>query len=114
MVEDEAAFTEALETLEFISPDDLPRDLELIIESAKRGTQLLGKPFHDGSFDFTDESYMESIFEMGEEQRRNHDFREVRPARGSGDSIYLNRAYFGLYSLMGLLKAKIEARRDVV
>ena len=38
----------------------------------------------------------------------------VRTARGSVDSIYLNRAYFGLYSLMGLLKAKIEARRDVV
>ena len=114
VVEDEAAFIEALETLEIISPDDLPRDRELIIESAKRGTQLLGKPFHEGSFDFADESYMESIFEMGEEQRRNHDFREVRPARGSADSIYLNRAYFGLYSLMGLLKAKIEARRDVV
>ena len=113
-VEDEAAFIEALETLDIISPEDSPRDRELIIESARRGTRLLGKPFHEGSFDFADDSYMASIFEMGEEQRRNQDFRDVRTARGSADSIYLNRAYFGLYSLMGLLKAKIEARRDVV
>ena len=114
VVEDEAAFIEALETLDIISPEDSPRDRELIIEGARRGTRLLGKPFHEGSFDFADDSYMASIFEMGEEQRRNQDFRDVRTARGSADSIYLNRAYFGLYSLMGLLKAKIEARRDVV
>jgi hypothetical protein len=114
VVEDEAAFAAALETLEVISPEDSSRDRRFIIESARRGTRLLGKPFHEGSFDFADESYMASIFEMGEEQRRNQDFREVRPARGAADSIYLNRAYFGIYSLMGLLKAKIEARRDVV
>jgi len=114
VVEDDAAFIEALETLDIILSEDSPRDREVIIESARRGTRLLGKPFHKGSFDFSDESYMASIFEMDEEQRRNQDFREVRTVRGSADSIYLNRAYFGLYSLMGLLSAKIRARRDVV
>ena len=51
---------------------------------------------------------MASIFELGDEQRKNPDLRAINPARGSTDAIYLNRAYFGLYSLMGLLRATVR------
>ncbi len=107
VVEDPAAFEAALERLGILCPGDTERHREIILENALKGTRLLGKPFYEGSFDFGDASYMESIYALGEEQRQNTDLREMGTARGSADSIYLNRAYFGLYSLMGLLEARI-------
>lgn len=103
-------FEAGLRQLEVLSDEDSPRERELILEGAERGARLLGRPFHEGSFDFSDETYMASIYEMGEEQRKNTELKQMKTARGSADSIYLNRAYFGLYSLMGLLKARIETK----
>lgn len=113
VVEDPVAFEQGLEVLGIIDDGDSARERELIIESAREGTRLLSRPFAEIEFDFSDDAYMESIFKMGEEQRRNPEFKEMKTARGSADSIYLNRAYFGLYSLMGLLGATIRTDRDV-
>lgn len=113
LLDDPVAFEQGLEVLGIIDEKDSPRERELITESAREGARLLGRPFAEGEFDFGDEGYMESIFRMGEEQRRSPEFKEMKTARGSADSIYLNRAYFGLYSLMGLLGATIRTDRDV-
>ncbi|MEM6915947.1 MAG: AarF/UbiB family protein, partial [Verrucomicrobiota bacterium] len=111
VLNDSEAFEAGLRKLEVLSDEDSPRERQLILEEAERGARLLGRPFHEGEFDFGDETYMASIFEMGEAQRKNSELKEMRTARGSADSIYLNRAYFGLYSLMGLLRAKIRTER---
>lgn len=108
VLNDPVQFEAGLRQLQVLSDADSPRERALILEGAERGARLLGRPFHEGSFDFSDESYMAGIFEMGEEQRKNSELKQMKTARGSADSIYLNRAYFGLYSLMGLLKAKIQ------
>jgi len=108
VLNDPQTFEAALRQLGVFSDDDSPRERELILEGAERGARLLGRPFHDGEFDFSDETYMASIFEMGDDQRKNTELKQIKSARGSADSIYLNRAYFGLYSLMGLLKAHIR------
>ncbi|MDF1850257.1 MAG: AarF/ABC1/UbiB kinase family protein [Verrucomicrobiales bacterium] len=113
VVRDRKAFEKGLWTLDILSENDTERERDLILENAQAGAELLGRPFYEGSFDFSDETYMAAIFEMGEAQRKNREWKQIRTARGSADSIYLNRAYFGLYSLMGLLKARIETRRDV-
>ncbi|MEM7601656.1 MAG: AarF/UbiB family protein, partial [Verrucomicrobiota bacterium] len=110
VLNDPELFEAGLRQLEVLSDEDSPRERELILEGAERGARLLGRPFHEGEFDFSDESYMASIFEMGEEQRQNSELKRMKTARGSADSIYLNRAYFGLYSLMGLLKAMVKTR----
>lgn len=110
VLNDPEQFEAALRQLGVLSDEDTPRQRELILEGAERGARLLGRPFHEGEFDFGDEGYMAAIYEMGEEQRKNVDLKEMKPARGSADSIYLNRAYFGLYSLMGLLRAHIRTR----
>ncbi|MEM9016082.1 MAG: AarF/ABC1/UbiB kinase family protein [Verrucomicrobiota bacterium] len=110
VVEDRKAFEGALEVLGIVTKEDSAEERHLIIESAREGTRLLGKPFYEGTFDFADESYLASIYEFGEKQRKSEDFKSMRTARGSADSIYLNRAYFGLYSLMGMLQARIVTR----
>ena len=108
VLNDPEKFEAGLRQLDVLSDEDSPREREIILEGAERGARLLGRPFHEGEFDFSDETYMASIVEMGEEQRKNSELKQMKSARGSADSIYLNRAYFGLYSLMGLLKAHIR------
>ena len=105
---DREAFAEALVKLDILQPDDPARARELIIENAHRGTSLLARPFHESPFDFGDPKYMEAIVELGESGRKDRDLKEIKTARGSADAIYLNRAYFGLYSLMAALRARVK------
>lgn len=68
---------------------------------------LLGKPFHTEEFDFSDDAYFKEIAEFGEKISKMKQFRKAG-ARGSADGIYVNRAYFGLYSILNLLGAKVK------
>ena len=108
IADDPVAFEEGLRTLGILTDADSARERQLLMDSAMKGTRLLSRPFQTDTFDFSDETYMASIFELGDEQRKNPDLRAINPARGSTDAIYLNRAYFGLYSLMGLLRATVR------
>jgi len=103
-------FAEALSELGILLPTDSPRQREVLLEKAHEGTALLARPFHVEQFDFGDQSYMESIFALGDRNRQDPDLLEAGPSRGPASSLYLNRAYFGLYSLMGRLRARIRAQ----
>ncbi|MEM8954179.1 MAG: AarF/ABC1/UbiB kinase family protein [Verrucomicrobiota bacterium] len=110
LLEDREGFEAAMRKLDLILEEDSLQEIDLILHNAMLGTKLLGRPFYEKSFDFGDEDFMKSIYEFGERQRTDRDLKQMKTARGSPDSIYLNRAYFGLYSLMGLLRAEISAR----
>jgi predicted unusual protein kinase regulating ubiquinone biosynthesis (AarF/ABC1/UbiB family) len=103
-------FAAALTDLGILQPGDAPRLRLALIEKALEGSLLLSRPFHVARFDFGDPSYMESIFSLGERNRQDPDLLEIGPTRGPASALYLNRAYFGLYSLMGRLRARIRAR----
>ncbi len=109
-LDDPDRFEESLEHLGILRPSDASQIRGAILESALVSTRLLARPFHTERFDFGDSSYMSSIVAMGETNRKNAALMEAGPARGSADSLYLNRAYFGLYSLMGRLRARVCAR----
>lgn len=113
VLDDRVQFEAALRKLDLLTEADSGHQRNVIVENAMEGARLLGRPFASGSFDFGDESYMASIYEMGESHQKNEDLKQIKTARGSADSIYLNRAYFGLYSLMGALRAEISTTRDI-
>ncbi len=110
VLHDEARFAEALTALGVLQTTDAPRLRQVLLEKAKEGSLLLSRPFHVEQFDFGDASYMESVFALGERNRQDPDLLEIGPTRGPASALYLNRAYFGLYSLMGRLRARIRAR----
>lgn len=68
---------------------------------------LLGKPFHGETFDFGDDQYFSAIYEYGEKLSTMKEIKESKLARGSKDALYINRTYFGLYSMLNELKANI-------
>ncbi len=74
---------------------------------------LLGKPFHFDEFDFADDTYFQSIFNLSEKISNMKEVRESKAARGPKDALYINRTYFGLYNLLNALGANIETKKPL-
>ena len=71
--------------------------------------QLVGQPFFQEEFDFSDDAYFQEIFEVGESYSKDPRMRGLS-ARGSRHFIYFNRTYFGLYQLLNRLGCKIKTQ----
>lgn len=93
--------------LQFLYPNDEPREKALFFDIFVEMCNLLGKPFHTDTFDFADDDYFNSIYEYGENLSRMKEIKEQKVARGSKDALYINRTYFGLYSMLNELRANI-------
>lgn len=112
---DEAVSMEAeylercLRDLGLILPDDRAEDVTVLLEMYRESVELLARPFRTGVFDFGDPDYLGAIREFGERTSADPRLKRISSARGSPDAIYLNRAYFGVYNLMGLLGSRIRA-----
>ena len=105
---DPALLQEALRDLDVILPEDGPEEITTITTLCMTWLELLARPFREGTFDFGEPGFLKAIYEMGEENRRADYLRTMRGQRGSPDTIYVNRAFFGLYSLLGRLRSRIR------
>jgi predicted unusual protein kinase regulating ubiquinone biosynthesis (AarF/ABC1/UbiB family) len=105
------ADTQRLETLfyklRFIYPDDTPKDKAFFKNVFTKLVELLGRPFRSSSFDFADESYFSEMYAFGQELSAMKEFRKSTRPRGVRDAIYINRTYFGLYTILHDLKATV-------
>ena len=107
LLEETGLIEEALRDLNVLLPEDSPEQVLNIIGLCRSWLELLARPFRSGSFDFGDPEFLRSIYELGEENRKSDNLRTMRGQRGSPDTIYVNRAFFGLYSLLGRLRARV-------
>jgi predicted unusual protein kinase regulating ubiquinone biosynthesis (AarF/ABC1/UbiB family) len=94
--------------LRFIYPDDSKKEKDFFIATFTRLVELLSRPFNSAEFDFSDTGYFQELYLFGEELSSMKELRESKKARGVRDALYINRTYFGLYSLLHDLKAKIR------
>ena len=108
VLQNEPAFQKALRGLELLLPDDSPADVAKITVLLRQSIDLLAKPLRHSTFDFADPGFMKSIYDLGETNRKDKTLRHLRGARGQAEAIYLNRAYFGLYSLLYRLRAQVR------
>jgi predicted unusual protein kinase regulating ubiquinone biosynthesis (AarF/ABC1/UbiB family) len=99
---------EAFYEMRFIYPDDSAKDKQFFFGVFTKLVELLGRPFMNATFDFADKTYFQSLYEFGEELSGMKELRESKKARGVKDALYINRTYFGLYSLLHELKAKVN------
>jgi hypothetical protein len=72
---------------------------------------LLILPFTVNEFDFSDGSYFNDIYSYMDYVGNLKEVRESKVARGSRHSIYINRTFFGLYSILNDLGAKIDTQQ---
>jgi predicted unusual protein kinase regulating ubiquinone biosynthesis (AarF/ABC1/UbiB family) len=73
-----------------------------------RMTELLRRPFDNQTFYFGNNGYVQEIYELGEELSQMEELRKSKEGRGSQHALYINRTYFGIYSILNQLNATIN------
>jgi len=98
------------EKLRFIYPEDTPKQREFFISTFIKLIEILSRPFRNDEFDFADNSYFDELYGFGEKLSGMKEIRDSKKARGVRDAVYINRTYFGLYTILHDLKAKIRTK----
>ena len=113
LIDNKPELTKTLEQLEVLLPGDSPQDKANVLDMVTNILSMLGRPFHQKTFDFGDRSYFEELVQNGEQMVRKG-IAMKKSARGAKDAIYINRSYFGLYSLLNQLGACISTRSAAI
>jgi len=109
ILRDTARLETAMREMRLILPEDSQWQVRRLVDVCRRFVALLAQPFHSEIFDFGDPSYLASIRELGEQsEREGFGPSTMRGARGCAHSLYLNRAYFGIYNLLARLRARVK------
>jgi predicted unusual protein kinase regulating ubiquinone biosynthesis (AarF/ABC1/UbiB family) len=99
---------EVFSKLRFIYADDAPKDKAFFTALFVKLAGFLTKPFRSPAFDFADSTYFDQLFAFGQELTAMKELRESKRPRGVRDAVYINRTYFGLYTILHELKANIQ------
>ena len=102
LFEDKERAEAVLLKLEILRPTDSTERRAYLMGLFGRLISHIAQPYHDGWFDFNNESFYHEITEIGTE------ISKLRELRGSKDFLFLNRTYFGLYALFQQLDAQLE------
>ncbi|MFT6755008.1 MAG: putative unusual protein kinase regulating ubiquinone biosynthesis (AarF/ABC1/UbiB family) [Urechidicola sp.] len=98
-------FEEKLYELEILRNDDSPEEKLFFKDLFHEMLSLFSLPFHSEEFDFSDDTFFDKIGKLGQKYARSNELKNMNGNRGSKHFIYINRTFFGLYSLMNDLQA---------
>jgi len=97
-----------LRALEILIPSDTEKETVYFTALFHRMMQLFTAPFHEDTFDFGNTTFWNQIAGLSQEFSKDTTLRKMNGNRGSKHFIYINRTFFGLYSLLNDLKAKVK------
>jgi predicted unusual protein kinase regulating ubiquinone biosynthesis (AarF/ABC1/UbiB family) len=98
-------FIAKMQELEIIKASDTEEEIEFFSSMFHELLSWFAKPFHTETFDFSDSEFFDKIAQLSEQYTKNTELRKMDANRGSKHFIYVNRTFFGLYSLMNMLQA---------
>jgi len=110
VMNDPKLFNEKLYELEILRHDDNKEEIKYFSKIFYDVLSLFTKPYHGDTFDFSDEEFFGKIAQMGEELSKDSKLKKMNGNRGSKHFLYINRTFFGLYSLLHDLKARIDTK----
>ena len=105
--DDENIVETLLTYLNIVFESDSPEVKEELTKAFLSMTALLSRPFRNQSFTFT-RDYIDEIYDLGQEIYDIQEVKKPSHARGAKDALYINRTYFGLYSMMADLEATVK------
>ncbi|KAA6441031.1 AarF/ABC1/UbiB kinase family protein [Dyadobacter flavalbus] len=111
---DKAFFHSRLTALEILTSKDTPAETVYFSNLFREILMLFTQPFQSETFDFADEQFFGKLAALGEKYANDKELRKMNVNRGSKHFIYINRTFFGLFSLLHDLKANIETRQVLV
>ena len=104
----DAIFRKKLLELEILKPEDTKAEADFFANIFHELLTVFTQPFQVETFDFADNTFADQIAALSEKFANDKTLRKMNGNRGSKHFIYVNRTFFGLYSLLGDLKAKID------
>jgi predicted unusual protein kinase regulating ubiquinone biosynthesis (AarF/ABC1/UbiB family) len=107
-IQDNALMLRLFYALEFVYPDEDQKTQDFFIPLFREMIELLGRPFCTETFDFSDKDYFDRIYKYAEELGGMKEIRNSKVARGSKDGLYINRTYYGLYSMLNDLGSVVK------
>ncbi len=102
----EKVANQLLSNIEIVFPADSQEIRKELTDAFLEMTALLSRPFESPKFHFTTE-FIDSIYAKGEEIYQIPEVKKPTQPRGSKHALYVNRTYFGIYSMMADLNAEI-------
>lgn len=105
---DDAAMEKTLHGLNILTDTSKPEERRFFIESFRALSGLLRRPFDAAEFDFGDQQYFKDITALGEALSKDPNSTKFGGARGSKHILFVNRAYFGLFNTLNLIKARVK------
>ncbi len=103
---------EVFMALEMIHESDSKADKAFFTDLFQQMIDLLAVPFMSETFDFANQNYFIEIYAYAEKLAAMPEIKNSKLPRGSKHSLYINRTYFGLYSLLNELKANINTKSN--
>lgn len=97
-----------LKEVEILNDQSSEEEIAFFTKTFQLMLSYLKKPFESATFDFGNDSYIREIMEQGEKIGSSPEARKYSAARGARHILYINRAYFGLFSILNQLKAEIK------
>ena len=101
-------FTKKLFELEILKKTDSPKELEFFTNMFHELLSVFTQPIQSDVFDFAQPEFQAQIAALSEKFASDKTLRKMNGNRGSKHFIYVNRTFFGLYSLMFDIKAKVK------
>lgn len=101
-------FTKKLFELEILKTTDKPKEVEFFTDMFHELLSVFTQPIQSEEFDFAQPEFQAQIAALSEKFASDKTLRKMNGNRGSKHFIYVNRTFFGLYSLMFDIKAKVR------
>ena len=107
-LEDPVFFERKMYELEILRKDDSPKDVAFFTALFNELLSVFTQPLQHEWFDFSNPKFMNEVAALSEKLANDKILRKMNGNRGSKHFIYVNRTFFGLYSLLSDLKANVK------
>jgi predicted unusual protein kinase regulating ubiquinone biosynthesis (AarF/ABC1/UbiB family) len=108
ILNDPIVFLEHLVELEIIHESDSDKEKKFFIDMFHEMLSMFALPFQSDKFDFGKTNFLADLAELGNKYSQSSDLRKLNGNRGSKHLLYMNRTFFGLYSLLNELNATVD------
>jgi len=103
-------FKDLLFELEILRVDDNFNEIIYLTDLFGNLINVLTKPFTVNEFDFGNNKFWNQVNGLAKKLSSDKILRKINGNRGSKHFIYMNRTFFGLYSLLNQLGAKVNTQ----
>ena len=107
-LDDDALFMQKLKALDVLKDSDTPQESDYFKTLFHELLSVFVEPYRHERFDFSGESFNNAIAGLSERFANDKNIRKMNTNRGSKHFIYVNRTFFGLFSLLFDLKAEVD------